>query len=179
MKFTTETYLDLLNQLRLVAINSKSIEQRHRMRDNMMRLAVRVFDATSAYLCKHDFEQQVSIVLNDYISSPQSKIATGFDVDNIYPEGDMPHHTAWLYSDEPQPYILKPTELDSNGAEYAEYAPHNVMSVIFAPIHYDASLWGYLEIWDSKRERTYTEKQFERLSKIASAISDSILTNEG
>ncbi|MGB7337488.1 MAG: hypothetical protein WBC91_01240, partial [Phototrophicaceae bacterium] len=54
MQIKTKPYIDLLEQLRMVAINSNSIDQRNRMRDNMLRLLLRTFDASSVYICQHD-----------------------------------------------------------------------------------------------------------------------------
>ena len=179
MQIKTKPYIDLLEQLRMVAINSNNIEQRDRMRDNMIRLLLRTFDASSIYICSHDNESHATIVRNEFIDSRAKQHNLTTDLGETYDEAHMGNFLGWMYSPDPEPLIVDMNQVDLSDPEYIEYAPYDLETVIYAVLHRGDDVWGYVEIWDSRKNRTFNVAQIDKLKKIVNAINDTLLTIEG
>lgn len=179
MAIGTEAYAGFINQLRLVAMNTKDIEKRKRMRNNMLRIIVNSFDASSSYICHHEFDKKRSIVKHEFIGSRAKLRELEPDVDMIYPEDEMGTFLEWLYGDYSKPRIVYLDDLAEDDPERAEYETFGASTVLISALYFESKLWGYLEIWDSRRNRLFSEKEIALVQQLSQHISDTILTEDG
>ncbi|MGB7339060.1 MAG: hypothetical protein WBC91_09230, partial [Phototrophicaceae bacterium] len=80
---------------------------------------------------------------------------------------------------DPEPLIIDMSEVDLTSAEYEEYQGYDLASLVYAVLHREGTIWGYIEIWDSRHKRTFNEAQIAKLKQIVLAINDTLLTPEG
>ncbi len=179
MQIKTKPYIDLLEQLRMVAINSNSIDQRNRMRDNMLRLLLRTFDASSVYICQHDTTTHQTKVRNHFIGTRAKQRELVSDLGETFDDSNFNTFLTWLYNSDPEPLIIDMSEVDLTSAEYEEYQGYDLASLVYAVLHREGTIWGYIEIWDSRHKRTFNETQINKLKQIVLAINDTLLTPEG
>jgi|GEM_PF-5748191 len=176
MRFSTGTYAGLIEQLRMVAINSGSFEQRERMRDNMLRIIVRTFDASGAYLYQLEQDEKHMLLRHQYQGGRNS---TQLERQNRFPINDLGAFTSWLYGDNSEPRVVHLHDLAENDPERKHITKLDAMNVMFGTITYNSQLWGLLEISDSRVNRRFGEGDFRRLLHMSQCLGDTILTDEG
>lgn len=175
----TEAYSGFINQLRIVAINTKDIEKRKRMRDNMLRIILNAFDASSAYICQHDFDRKISTVCHHFISSRAKNREVESDLRQEYHEDEMGTFLNWLYGDHSLPRVIYIDKLAEDDPERIEYEQYGVSTVLINALYFQDKFWGYLEIWDSRRNRHFNDSEIALVQQLGKYMSDTILTEQG
>lgn len=175
----TEDYSKFINQLRIVAINTKDIEKRKRMRDNMLRIVSNTFDASSLYICQHDFDRKISTVRHHFIGSRAKEREVKSDLGQEYHEDEMGTFLNWLYGDHSLPRVIYLDNLAEDDPERIEYEKYGVSTVLINTLYFEDRLWGYLEIWDSRRNRHFSDSEIALVQQLGKYISDTILTEQG
>lgn len=176
MRFSTGTYAGLIEQLRMVAINSGSFEQRERMRDNMLRIIVRTFDASGAYLYQLEQDEKHMVLRHQYQSGRNN---SQLEQQNRFRIGESGVFASWLCGDTGEPLVIHFHDLAENDPERKRIAKLDTMNVISGTITYNGQLWGLLEIRDSRVNRRFGTGDFRRLLHMSQCLGDTILTEEG
>lgn len=179
MLIGTKAYSGFINQLRATAINADNIEKRKRVRDNMLRVILYTFDVSSAYICQHNFDRKISIVKNDFMSSHAKLPELESDLGSEIHEDDMGSFLEWLHGDYSVPRVIYQDDLTEDDPEYIEYETYGISTALMSALYFEGEFWGYLEIWDSRRNRKFIAEEIALVQQISRDISDTIMTAQG
>lgn len=114
---------------------------------------------SSAWLCQHDFERAVSTVQGQYVSDEASVLEGIWDLNTEYAEFDFPNTVAWLKGETHPPRILHVDELDYADPERKEYIEAGNFTAMLLPVYVAGKIWGYIELWDSRDKRYFTDAE--------------------
>ena len=127
-------------------------------------------DATSVWMCHHNFEQRVSIVVSGCTMRTANMIESDEDIGAKFPETDGSQVWVWLRSSKPEPYVIHVDELARNDPDRLEYINGGTWSVLFLPVFKSGATWGYIEIWESREKRHFTAEDIRAAKAIIEEI---------
>jgi diguanylate cyclase (GGDEF)-like protein len=120
--------------------------------------------ATSAYVCDYYADTGVTSVIGEYISDEAGEMEANSDIgvsyDNVEPEfierlekglHDISHHDA--------------REITEN--ERAHMQKYGAQSILYIPLKVKEQLIGFVEIWETRRKRDFTEKEISLCQAIS------------
>jgi PAS domain S-box-containing protein len=147
--------LEELTALLRVGITITSSLDTQEILDTVTREAVRLLKATSAYVCRWDEEQQATTVMAEYCSlgaSPRERIS---DLGVTYAGETL--LAELLQQRQPNTLRLSDPHLTPDWREHLE--EYDGKSVLFLPL----VAWGrtlvYIEVWESRYDRTFAENE--------------------
>jgi signal transduction histidine kinase len=165
----------MLQQLDRVTQAATSTLDLPDMLKQIIRVCAEELDATSAYISDANLEDNTTTVLVDYISPSASSSEMVSDEGAIYSLTDtFPTTLRWLTN--LTPYLLIHADDPELGeAERQHYHAEGGMSVLIVPIYVQGTrLWGYLEFWESRYRRDFSEDEIALAQEIARRIGASI-----
>lgn len=118
-------------------------------------------DVTSVWLCQHDPAQQVSLVVGEYRSSYASALESQSDLFTLYDETSNPEQLAWLKGETHAPRVIQVNQMSYSNPEKREYIVNGVRSLLILPVYDEADLWGYIELWETRHNRSFDETDIQ------------------
>jgi methyl-accepting chemotaxis protein len=112
-------------------------------------------NATSVYFCEWDKQRNESTVVAEYYGAEASERERISDLGETYQEID--HITDWLKRD--QPYLKHRSDAALTPNEREEMECYDGQSILTLPMTSRGRTFGYIEIWESRRERIFTEDE--------------------
>ncbi|MGB1286749.1 MAG: GAF domain-containing protein [Aggregatilineales bacterium] len=179
MKPTTKIYLEFIETLAKTAERNQSRILRHRLRIEILRYTTSLLNASSIYLCQHDFEQKQSIVRAAYLQNTTNPTEY-MDVEGeIYEEDGRTDWINWLYHQHHTVRILHVEDMTEDDPEYQDYIEFDAISVMFAGVYHQNDLWGYVEVWNSRQHHDYTPEEQNALQHACLYIGRTLITPDG
>lgn len=132
----------------------------------------RAIDATSAYFVFYDLDSQTYSVVAEYISEHATEKERESDLGKPY-DDDTSSLIFMLLQGEP---VLQHTGEWSLNPEYvARFAEFQVQSALFLPlILASGGLIGYIEVWETRRKREFSQAEMRLCQAIAQQASIAI-----
>lgn len=127
----------------------------HEVMQIMCREAVSLLKATSAYYCDWDDEQMRSVVVAEYYSeeaSPEERVS---DLGVVYTEEHV--MAGVLRGGQPQVMRLSDPDIAADMREHME--KYGGQSTLLLPLIARGSIFGYIEVWESRYERIFTDDE--------------------
>jgi hypothetical protein len=118
------------------------------------------------WLVKHNFKKRIATVVAEYISDNANNTEKMGDIGEEYPEGIQSDVWTWLRSANPQPYQFHVEDLTAEQMDVMEYVEDDVKSVICFVLRIDTSIWGFVEVWETRTPRTFTAQEIEATQTI-------------
>ncbi|MGB7340937.1 MAG: GAF domain-containing protein [Phototrophicaceae bacterium] len=142
-----------------------------------LKILVHNLGITSVWLLQYDFEKHVSLATAHYIDFTANLLEQTPDNGEEYPEVD-PNFIAWLQSKVQVGYTLHVDELDRSDPDWLDYVEKGLESVSYMPIFVDNKPWGYVECWETRKKRIFTEEDFDIVKASADQISHTMMTHQ-
>lgn len=127
-------------------------------------------DFTSAWLCEFDFARKLSIVRAGYAKNKDNLLERESDVGEEFPEFD-PEFIAWLLNHHVRRPILHVDEMERDDPEFFNYVENGADSVGFVHVIVDTKTWGFIEFWESRQKREFSDEDFDVAQNFASQIA--------
>jgi PAS domain S-box-containing protein len=126
----------------------------------------RAIDATSAYICEWSPRTGLSTVLADYYSAHASAAERVSDVGKSYhPTNDMGLSADWLLNSEATiAYIDDPDQPELRRQHLQQYGGRSALTV---PLVAKDVVFGFAELWDSRRHREFTADEISLCHSMA------------
>lgn len=145
--------------------------------DLLAKLARHMTDAlgvTSTNITSIDLASDTMQVMAEYWNAEAAPAEVHSDLGRIYPNGD--YATIMRSMIAGQAVILHEDSPDMTPIEQAQFAEYQVKSMMFVPIMSRAKLLGTVEIWESRRQREYTQSEV-RLALAMAGHAATIIEN--
>lgn len=127
-------------------------------------LAADAIDATSAYVCDWDAERMTITILSEYISPKASQREQASDLGVTYHVGEA-HMEKLLH---PQRYwVSHYSDPDMPDHIMAVMETYGAKSILYAPMTVQDEVIGYIEIWETRYERQFTQREIDLIKAIA------------
>jgi len=145
--------LEELNTLLQVEQTIASSLDLREVLDTICRNATRLIRGTSAYVCRWDEQRRQAEVVAEYFSSEASPRERLSDLGCVYEE----HPTFANRLMQGQPFVMHVSDADlpTGWREYLQ--EYDGKSVAIIPLIARGHIFAYLEIWDTLRERAFSE----------------------
>jgi GAF domain-containing protein len=131
---------------------------------------------TSAYMMRHDFERKMSTLVSQYISTISNSDELDAYPGETFWEEEFPTTMRWLKADTAHPHVVHADELSSDDPELAEYNESDIKTAVFFKLFVEEQVWGYLELWNSRRKREFTQDELGYGEQICAKLSATIAT---
>jgi GAF domain-containing protein len=131
-------------------------------------------EMTSGYICRHDFRRHETISVCQYTGSQSSADESEAHPGETFFESEFPNTLVWLRNGGFEPRVVHAAEVEPDDPELQEYLENDVKTVLLAKLVASDGVWGYIELWDTKRQCQFDQQELEIVKKIASAVSQSI-----
>ena len=139
----------------------------------VVRIAAQAIDATSAYICDWDAENGKTTVLADYYSAEAATLERQSDLGVVY---DVPtnvedeFYPKWL-SDPVGFYTIHMDDINLSQVERAHLRMYGGNSVMGVPLIAEGEPIGYIELWDTRRKREFTEDEIALVRAITHQVA--------
>jgi diguanylate cyclase (GGDEF)-like protein len=132
------------------------------------RLA-RAGGATSARILSCDLENGQATVLAEYASTNAGQKEHISDVGITYDLGEFPQRLASLRAG--RPLSLRISSPDLGAGDRRELTEYGIKSALNLPMLASDRVISYAEIWDSQRERVWTEEEIQFYQTLANQVA--------
>lgn len=121
---------------------------------------------TSMWVCRLDEELSYVTVVGAHVSPNASSMEKVSDLYETYSLEPTPKVEAWIKGLPEDKLVFQIKKMSFNDPDRREYFVNGVETVVFVPIYCDDKLWGVLEVWDSNKQRDYTEEDYAELDDV-------------
>jgi PAS domain S-box-containing protein len=141
------------------------------MLDAVVRVAVQAIDATSGYICDWDEERRTTTCLAEY-HGPESSAAERVSEPGValHVEEDPGEPGNWLYSSEAY-HIAHWDDPHATPKERAFMQERTVKSMLNVPLKVRGKPFGYIELWETRHRRVFTNEETDLVLAIARQVS--------
>lgn len=123
--------------------------------------------ASSTWLLKHDFNKRIATVVAEYASTRANRgETTGEIIGEQFPEGIHSAVWPWLRSKNPQVLQFHTADIPNQQLEYFEYLEDDVKSVMCLAVYMGDTVWGFVEVWDTRQKHDFTTVEIEAATAI-------------
>ncbi len=119
------------------------------------REVANLLGATSAYICDWDRERRQVIVIAESYTPEASPAERVSDLGAIYSEKE--DVSSWLSREHPHTVHVGDPDLAPEEREHLER--YGGKAVLYLPLIARGEISGYIEVWESRYERTFTEEE--------------------
>lgn len=144
---------------------------------HILKVGLMAINATTAIICQYDPERIESTVIAEAHTSRASESEVQSDVGEVYDEREYPNAYEWLTDENHEPLRLERDKLERDSAEYREFIEYGFFTAVYIPIVVNSKLWGYVEVWESRYPRPFTEEEIELLQQVVSYIAKAVAVN--
>jgi GAF domain-containing protein len=138
------------------------------------RLSANAISATSAYVCGIDFNEQTTTVLSEYFSPEASKKEIISDLGTTYSlEADFPSLHQWVLNPNDK-YISQVDDPNLDPYERVEMELYGAKSILSVPLHAQGEAFGYIELWESRCKREFTQQEIQFVQSISNQVAMAI-----
>ena len=143
--------------------------------NEVIQVVCETIEATSAYVCDVDFQANTTTVLAEYFGpgASQSEIVSDLGVTYSLDE-DCPSLAKWLHNADDR-YVSHVDDPDLDVKERAELEKYGGKSTLTVPLIAEEQIFGYIELWESRRKRQFTEDEIQLVQAIADQIAMAIV----
>ncbi|MCL4878293.1 MAG: PAS domain S-box protein [Anaerolineae bacterium] len=139
------------------------------------RWIVESVGATSAYVCDYHPDNGTVMVMAEYFSPDANERERRSDLGTVYSiQEDFPSTAARIH--DPRGYsaydVDDPALPEPEGRHMKSYGANSVLTV---PFRVEDQVVGFVEIWDSRRRRVFTEDEIDLVCLIANQVAVSIV----
>lgn len=119
-------------------------------------------DVTSIWLQQYHAHRGIVMIVGEYWADDANHLEQFSD---LFSEYETPPEAVAAFAEAPaSPREIQVGALAPHSHDYKEFAVHKVKTSLRCPIFYPgAEFWGYLELWESRQERHYTETERDQL----------------
>jgi two-component system phosphate regulon sensor histidine kinase PhoR len=137
-------------------------------------LTAKAIDATSAYISDWNQMEGTTTVVGEYLGPNASALERVSDLGETYSlEEDFEDTAEWLYS--PDEYWIHHVDApDIPPVERAHLEQYGAKSVLGVPLFAGNITVGYIELWESRRRRDFSDEEIELVRAMASQVSMTI-----
>jgi methyl-accepting chemotaxis protein len=131
------------------------------------REAVHLLHSTSGYISEFDEEQLTSTVIAEHYSPEASARERVSDLGETYPEQEV-ESRHWLKLGLPNVVRLSDPDLPAREREGLE--EYDAKAVLYLPLAAREHIFGYVEVWESRYDRDFTEDEIllgQHLTRLA------------
>jgi two-component system phosphate regulon sensor histidine kinase PhoR len=163
--------LEMLNELsREASVTLEVSPLLHRI----AKLTATAIDATSAYISDWNESQGTTTVVGEYIGPETSALERISDLGETYHlEMDFADTAEWLRN--PDSYwVHHVDDPDIPPVERAHLKQYGAQSVLGIPLAAGDKTVGYIELWESRRRREFSDEEIELARAMASQVSMTI-----
>lgn len=171
IKISSALQEELLEErtLREATIILSTTLDRNRVLSLLAELIVNTIDVTSAYICSYDPDTKISTVLADFVGNNASEKEKKSDLGESYQYNDgfdeMKNDGIDQYHAD-DPYITE--------EERQHFLEYGCQSVLLIKLKLFGEINGFVEIWESRRRRVFTQKEIKLCVAISQQASLSI-----
>jgi GAF domain-containing protein len=171
------TELETLLEASKVLLSSLEIDE---VLQPLAEQALQAMDATSVYITDWDEEKNTTTVKVEHFSPEASEAERISDLGMTYYEEELPSTIAALRAREP--LMIRVSDPQINARDRDHLLEYGTQAALIIPLLARDRMVGSLELWDSRRERTFTrsEIQFSQTlgNQAAIAIENALLYRE-
>jgi len=138
--------------------------------DTVCREAVRLLGATSAYVSLWEESRRASTVVAEYISPEACPLEQVSDLGTTYDETEDLAALLW----EGRPTVWQLSDPSLSADERAHMERFGGKSILFLPLIGRAGPLGFVEVWESRAERVFTEDEILLGQSLASQAAIAI-----
>ena len=137
-------------------------------------LTCTALNTTSAYVCDVDFVSDTTTVLSDYLSPDAVPQEQTSDIGVTYSlTEDFPSFLDWLKNPE-APLLNYMDDENLDETERKHMIEYGALSTAVVPLIVKGKVWGYLEVWESRYKRHFTDQDIQLLQTIASRVAAAV-----
>ncbi|HID64473.1 MAG TPA: GAF domain-containing protein, partial [Anaerolineae bacterium] len=122
-------------------------------------------DATSAYVCDWDEEQGTYTVLVEYFGPEASDKERVSDLGVTYSVENREEESEWLLT--LRPWVDHLSSPDLSESDRAHMEEFGAKSILYLPLVAKGKAMGLIEVWESRRERDFTQEEIDLCQAIA------------
>ena len=166
--------LERVNRLELLMEVSRTITSSLHLETILTRvtkLCCQAMNATSAYVCSVDLAAGTTTIIAEYVSptaSPKEKVS---DLGLVYDINEhFPGTAEWARSADSH-YIAQVDDPSLNARERQHLQEFGALSTLGVPLKSGDEFTGYIEIWESRRKRDFTNREVELLMSVAGQVN--------
>lgn len=132
-------------------------------------------DATSAWLLQYDAKRSISTVVAEFTAPTANDSERQSDLGEEYPESIHPITIQWLLnSPEDDYFVFQITDLPTDSLAFLEYFQDDIKTALFIRICNQSTVWGYIEIWESRYQKDYDPKTIILIQEILSQMKQAL-----
>lgn len=95
----------------------------------------------------------------------------GSDLGNVYVESQMGAMLDWIAQHIHEPRILHADELEPDDPELTELLELGAKTVVYLPLYHQNQFWGWVEIWEARYKRQFTDEELQISSNYSELLS--------
>jgi len=167
-KSKSSGYLDITQLIELSQSINASLDLQEVMQ-TACRIVTQSVDATSAYIAVIDMQRGTTTTQAEYFSSYANDKEKVSDMGINYSLAD-------LYNMEYQGQSIKPYSVTLSSDQIKDFQRQQLLkyggkSYLVVPIMLDNEQYGFIEIWESREEREFTQEEITFLQLISNQVS--------
>jgi PAS domain S-box-containing protein len=146
-----------------------TLDPRH-MLDTVTRTVGHLLEASSVYVCDWNTSAKTCTVLSQYISEKGNASEQSGEVGEVYQldpffENKLLHHPHW---------VAHIDDDDLSSVESREFERNEVFTMLYVPMMAKDELIGFLEVWDTRKQRDFHPRQLDFVISVVSQIAGSV-----
>ncbi|MBC8507101.1 MAG: EAL domain-containing protein [Anaerolineales bacterium] len=127
----------------------------------------KAFDITSAYITLYDEERKISTTVAEYISLVANEMERISDIGLEYDESSSEFPMFWEQLNSGEHYISGISDESINESVRREMEEFGGKTILYIPLRRQENAIGYIELWESRNERNFTDDEIELCFAIA------------
>ena len=150
-----QVFNNLFNQLN----EAETENQQSEIIAEIMKEMVEISHLTSAYICRWFAETLQSVGIVECLSNQANYLECQSDLGKYYTEDPTSNLGKWLANTEVGDNHINLYDLPRTDADRKNYLQYGACSLYHVRIQINKATWGYLELWESRYNRDFTENE--------------------
>lgn len=151
---------------------AKDQEQQNNVQTQILQQILNSTNLTSAYICRWFPKTLQSLVQVEYISEYANHLEQQSDLGEFSTEDLSSFLGRGLMTSDSSPNTASVFNLSLDDPDRQRFLEYGACSVCFAKIWSNDALWGYLEMWESRYERTFTLNEHAIFNYVANKLGE-------
>lgn len=172
---TLEQRTKTLETVNDISIDVAKTLELNEVLSKVARWLVEAVNATSAYICDYKPEDHLISVIAEYVSAEANEKERISDLGKTYLIPDELPNAAHRIEDPSGYHIYYANSHELSAQERHNLASYNANTMLVAPFYVEGKIVGFVEIWDSRTRRTFTQEEIDMVCLIANQVAVSIV----
>ncbi len=162
------SYLETLNRVSHSVTSTLDLDE---ILYEVARLSAQAIDATSAYVSIIDFEARTYTVKAEYLSPEAADQERVSDLGVTYSlNEELPELAEWLKNPEDD-FVSHINDPNTGFEEKSHMKQFGAKSTLAVPLLAGGKTFGYIELWESRRKRDFTDNETKLVRSIANQVA--------